>query len=379
MTITGTNFTAATGVDFGTALSAAFTVVSSSKITATDPAGTPYTTSAGKAGSVDVTVVTPGGTSAVVTTDHFTYVAAPTVGLLSLLAGPLTGGSTETITGTNFTGATAVDFNTTKATNLKIVSSSKITVTIPKGQAGRVDVTVVTAGGTSVKSSADKFTYVALPTVTGIVAPSSGPLAGGNQVTINGTNLLNATSVKFGSSAATNLVINSAGTQITVTDPTAGKAGTVDVTVATAGGTSATSTADKFTYAAAPTITGIKPAAGAVGASVTITAANLLNATVDFGNAAATSITSDTATQIVVKSPAGTGTVNVTVTTPSGNAVASSAFTYSTTAAAAAVSNNGPVAAEANDLVILGLTDQSDPSAMIHGEMVANLMAALLT
>ena len=46
-----------------------FKVVSSSEITATDPAGTPYTTTAGKAGYVDVTVVTPGGTSALATAD----------------------------------------------------------------------------------------------------------------------------------------------------------------------------------------------------------------------------------------------------------------------------------------------------------------------
>ena len=71
----------------------------------------------------------------------------------------MAGGTTETITGTNLTGATAVDFGTTKATGLKVVSSTKITATIPKAsKAGMVDVKVVTAGGTSAVVSGDEFT-----------------------------------------------------------------------------------------------------------------------------------------------------------------------------------------------------------------------------
>ena len=46
------------------------------------------------------------------------------------------------------------------------------------------------------------------------------------------------------------------GTQIVLNSP-AGGAGTVDVTVVTPGGTSATSTADQFSYLAAPTVTNV--------------------------------------------------------------------------------------------------------------------------
>jgi hypothetical protein len=66
-------------------------------------------------------------------------------------------------------------------------------------------------------------------------------------VTITGTNLTGASAVKFGGAAAARFAVNGA-TSITAIAP-AGAAGTVDVTVTTGNGTSATSGADHFTYA----------------------------------------------------------------------------------------------------------------------------------
>ncbi len=70
-----------------------------------------------------------------------------------------------------------------------------------------------------------------------------------------------------------------------------------------------------------PEVSGVSPSAGlaAGGTRVTIAGTNMANAiAVDFGATAVTSFVSDTATEIVVMSPAGTGTVNVTVETASG-------------------------------------------------------------
>ena len=83
------------------------------------------------------------------------------------------------------------------------------------------------------------------PTVTK-VAPDVGPEAGSTNVTITGTGFTGAKAVKFGSVAAKSFTVVSA-TSITAESP-AGSAGTVDVTVTTAAGTSATSSADDFTY-----------------------------------------------------------------------------------------------------------------------------------
>jgi hypothetical protein len=84
---------------------------------------------------------------------------------------------------------------------------------------------------------------VAPPTVTS-VSPNTGPPSGGTSVTITGANFSRAIAVRFGNTASS-FTVNSA-SQITATAPAG--SGTVDVTVTTAGGTSATSSADQFSY-----------------------------------------------------------------------------------------------------------------------------------
>jgi hypothetical protein len=101
------------------------------------------------------------------------------------------------------------------------------------------------------------------------VSPSAGTLAGGTTLVITGVNLGGATAVYVGGTAAT--INDDTDGQITVTTPAATTAGTVDVTVVTAGGTSATSTADQFTYLAA-TFSGLNAPVIVYGtAGVTIT------------------------------------------------------------------------------------------------------------
>jgi uncharacterized membrane protein len=62
------------------------------------------------------------------------------------------------ITGTGFSGATAVRFGTTSAASFKVNSASSITAVTPKGS-GTVDVTVTTPVSTSATSAADRFTF----------------------------------------------------------------------------------------------------------------------------------------------------------------------------------------------------------------------------
>ena len=167
VTLSGAAFTGATAVNFGTN-PATFTVNSDNIITAVAPAGT---------GTVDVTVTTPEGTSATSAADQFTYTPAPIVTSIGPTSGPAAGGTTVTLTGTAFSGASAVDFGTTAASFI-VKNATLITATSPAGS-GTVDVTVTTpTGGTSATSAADKFTYIAAPTVTGISATSARPPAG---------------------------------------------------------------------------------------------------------------------------------------------------------------------------------------------------------
>src|SRR6185437_6815516 len=251
VTVTGSGFTGATAVDFGNIPATNVAVVSGTQITATTPAQ----------GTGTVAVTAPGGTSPAVPADQFTYALGPIVSKITPRAGPVAGGTVVTITGTGFSGVTAVKFGSLAATSFTPVSSTQITATAPAHAPGAVDITVTTPGGASPAAASDIFTYVPAPAVTK-VTPAAGPVTGGTAVTIFCFGVTGATAVRFGGIAATFTIVS--GTQITATAP-AHAAGAVDVTVTTAGGASPAGTADRFTYAPAPAITGIIPAAGPLG------------------------------------------------------------------------------------------------------------------
>ena len=103
--------------------------------------------------------------------------------------GPAAGGTSVTITGTGFTGATAVSFGGVAAAAFTIAGDTSITAVSPATTAGLVDVTVTSAGGTDVTGSFDQFTFVAAPTIVSL-SPASGPLNGGNRITVTGTGWL---------------------------------------------------------------------------------------------------------------------------------------------------------------------------------------------
>lgn len=84
--------------------------------------------------------------------------AAPVVTSISPMIGAGGGGTTVTVNGSGFTGATSVLFGASSASTMTFVSDTQITATSPAGS-GTVDVTVTTPAGTSATSSAAKFTY----------------------------------------------------------------------------------------------------------------------------------------------------------------------------------------------------------------------------
>ena len=81
----------------------------------------------------------------------------PTIALINPNTGAAAGGDTVTITGTNLSGVTQVDFDATPGTNLTIVSDTELTVDTPAGAAGPVDVVLTYGGGTVTET--DGFTY----------------------------------------------------------------------------------------------------------------------------------------------------------------------------------------------------------------------------
>ncbi len=326
VTLFGSGFTGATAVRFGARAGTSLVVNSSNRITVTSPAGT--------AGFVNVAVISPGGSRTVSTASRFTYLARPNVTAISPAKGPVTGGTRVTLTGTGFTGATAVRFGNRAGTGLVVNSGQSITVTSPSGVAGAVHVTVITPAGSSTASTASRFTYLARPNVTAI-SPASGSATGGTRVVIAGTGFTGTTAVFFGNQAGTSLTVNS-GTLIMITSPP-NIAGPAYITVTTPGGTSAASPASQFMYIPPPTVTAISPANGPTtgGTRVTITGTGFSEATaVLFGFQAGTGMIVNSSNRITVTSPSRiAGPVYVTVTTPNGISATSSAcqfmyFTY---------------------------------------------------
>ncbi len=117
------------------------------------------TSPAHAAGTVHVTVTTNGGTSATNENDQFTYAAGqPVVTGLSPASGRPAGDTSVTITGSGFSGATAVAFGAEAASSFIVNSDTSITAVSPGG-VGRVDVKVTTSGGTSAVSAGDQFLY----------------------------------------------------------------------------------------------------------------------------------------------------------------------------------------------------------------------------
>jgi len=254
-----------------------------------------------------------------------------TVSAISPPTGPSAGGTSITISGTGFASGATVYFGTSPANSVTFVNSTTLTAVSPAGS-GAVDVRVGIGGSESDLFSGDVFTYVP-PTVTG-VSPTSGPATGGTKVTISGTNFAAGAQVKFGGTLSSAIQVTST-TSITAFSPPVA-AGTVDVTVTVAGVTSATSSADQFTFTAVttpPTVTQITPNTGpaAGGASVTVTGTNFVGgSTVSVGGNPGTNVNVQSSTTLTFTTPAGSGTVDVRVTTPAGTSpvVTADQFTY---------------------------------------------------
>jgi len=300
VTINGANLTGATAVAFN-GVSATFSVTSDTAIQATVPTG---------ATTGPVRVTTPGGT--VTSTASFTVIPAPTITGFTPTSGPP--GASVTISGSSFTGATAVAFNGVNAT-FTVSSDTSIQATVP-ASAATGPVSVTTSGGTATSSSS--FTVLQPPTIASFT-PTSGPQ--GTAVTINGTNLIGATAVAFNGVSASFTVASDTAIQTSV--PAGATTGQLSVT--TSGGT-ATSTA-AFTVISAPTISSFTPTSGPPGASVTINGASFTGATaVSFNGVGATfTVSSDSVIQTSVPAGASTGPLNVT--TSGGTATSASSFT----------------------------------------------------
>ncbi len=320
VTINGTHMAPGATVKFGTSAAMSVSFVSPSKLTVHGPAHA--------AGTVDVTVQTPAGTSPTSSADRYVY-GIPTVTSVVPHGGATAGGNTVTINGTGFVPGATVKFSTSASLTVTFVSATQLTAKAPAHAAGTVHVLVTTPAGTSAATNADLYAY-GKPTVSS-VSPRAGSTAGGNTVTINGTGFVPGATVKFSTAGAPLPATFVSATRLTAKAP-AHAAGTVHVLVTTPAGTSAATNADLYAYGK-PTVSSVSPRAGSTagGNTVTINGTGFVpGATVKFSTVGASlPATFVSATRLTAKAPAhAAGTVHVLVTTPAGTSAATNADLY---------------------------------------------------
>ncbi len=302
VTILGINFNGLSSVRFN-GQTAAWTSFSDTIINVSAPAG--VTTG-------PITVITSAGSN---TTSDLFYGPIRLTGF-SPVSGPV--GAQVTLSGTNFTGATAVKFGgfTGVPASFVVSNNNRIVVTVPTN-APTGAIAISTPSGSLAFSS----NFVVTPSITGFT-PQAG--AAGTPVQITGTRLVDnggaAPVVKFNGTTAT---VNSWNAQQVVAVAPDSSSGFITLT--TADGTSTAVT--PFYYP--PRITGISPNTNPPGATITITGQSLTNAnSVLFNGVPSTNVTVLGNTSIQAKVPTGFTTGPVTVTTPGGTTNSSPLLYY---------------------------------------------------
>jgi hypothetical protein len=342
LTINGSGFVCDSSVTFN-GNTRTTTFVSPTQITVAIPAS-----DIALAGVYNVVVTNPapgGGTSNTVTlTVNNPVPAITTLSPGSVMVG--SGAFTLTINGTGFVSTSTVSFNGNTRTTT-YVSSTQLTASIPASDvttAGTYNVTVFNptpGGGTS--NVASFAVNNPVPTIT-TISPTSATAGGsGFTLTVNGTNFLASSTVRFNGNARTTTFVSATQLTATILASDIATGGAFDVTVTNPSPGGGTSNAATFTVNnPVPTITTISPTsatAGGVAFTLTVNGTGFVSSsTVRFnGNARTTTFVS--ATQLTASIPASDiatgGSYSVTVANPAPGGGTSNAVTFT-------VNNLGP-------------------------------------
>jgi hypothetical protein len=328
VTITGTNLFGATAVTFGGTPASSFSVVSGTSITATAPAHT--------TGTVTIAVTTPNGTAT--GTNAYTYNAAPapTFTGIAPATGPVAGGTSVTITGTNFVsgGSFGVTIGGTAATGVVRNSATQITVVTPAGTVGAKNVVITNNDGQTATGTGVFTYYSAAPTLT-VISPGSANRGWPVSLTLTGTGFQAGASVRMDRSGgstltAYNIVVVSP-TQITCTFNLLGVTVDNNWLIRVTNPDGQVSGSRQFpVLSPRPTIGAVSPGTGARGTTITITSlggtgfqpgATVVyrrsSTTLTLTNVNVLSPTQITGT-LVIPSGASTGLYDVTVTNTDG-------------------------------------------------------------
>jgi hypothetical protein len=329
VTITGSNFASNATVSFNGNAGTSITVTGTTQITVTTPSSTVV-------GPVNVQVTNPPSQSTT-SVGGYSYLGAnPTVTAVNPGSGPNGGGTTITLTGTNFYPGAAVTVGGIAAGSITVVSATSITAVTPNlaPAIGPQNVVVTNLDGNSGTGTGVFNALGAAPTVSGVNA-GSGPNGGGTTVTISGTNFVAGATVTIGGQAATSITVLS-GNSLRATTPSVAPAiGPQAVVVTNIDGLNGSLAGGFNALGPLPTVTAITPVQGpnGGGTTVTITGTNFATgATVRFGTSAPVSATFVNSTTLTASTPnvaPAQGAVNVLVTNIDGRSgTLSNGYTY---------------------------------------------------
>jgi hypothetical protein len=206
------------------------------------------------------------------------------------------------------------------------VAENQITVLSPSGK-GLQEVTVKNDSGSSTLSGA--FSYVLTPSIS-TVNPTTGPAAGGQQMTIIGSGFNSLVEVFVGALPAT--VLQSSTNSLTVITPP-GSPGSADLLVVGSGGYDLLEDAYTYEPAGGPQIYVISPNYGAIAGNtlVHIYGAGFKgNGTVRFGNKVSTHVVRNSSTHFTARAPKAdeAGAVDVSLTVAGEELVLADVYSY---------------------------------------------------
>ena len=242
---------------------------------------------------------------------------APTFTGFSPTSGPV--GTSVTINGANFGGATAVRFNGVSTPFFVNGTGTQIMANVPAG-ATDGPISVTASGGTASTSGSFDVTTGAAPVINGFL-PHSGAV--GATVHVYGANFTGATAVRFNGTAATPFTIIGPG-NIQTTVPAGATSGRVSVTTPAGTGTSSI---DFTVTAGGLSITSFTPTSGSVGTAVAINGTGFTNVSAVRFNGTGATFTVASATRINTTVPAGATTGKISVTTTAGTVTSAANFT----------------------------------------------------
>ncbi|KAJ4455550.1 putative Light-harvesting LHII; alpha subunit B / Histone protein [Paratrimastix pyriformis] len=186
----------------------------------------------------------------------------------------------------------------------------------PTQPLGAADLVVTNPDGVSGTLMGAYTFQGAWPSLT-VVSPATGPLAGGQLVTVVGTGLRAGVLVTLGGAACTGVALGSGSSSLTCTTPAGAAAGLVDVTLTNSDLTSATLAAAYAYQGAVPTLGQVWPVSGPTSGATGLTLSGTgfrAGATVLLGSLPCTGLVVHNQTAITCTSPPGAeAKVNVTV------------------------------------------------------------------